>query len=164
MIEENEKFALVALPVGAASKLEVTKIAADLWAGSRPIVPLTSRWREWLGTIRVNEIERCNVFLLTKMRSSKPGDVDQENKDLENQAWRGYLGLLLTGLSAVDPPLMISGARQQAELSIRQLINLPTGSSRAQWRLTTKPGQWEVAGASTESCRSTPLRGQSSKY
>jgi hypothetical protein len=48
-------------------------------------------------------------------------------EDLENQAWRGYLGLLLTGLSAaVDPPLMISGARQQAELSIRQLTNLPT--------------------------------------
>jgi hypothetical protein len=60
------------------------------------------------------------------MRSSAPGRVDQENQALENRAWRGYLGLLLTGVfGAAEPPLMISGARQGAALSIRRLTNLP---------------------------------------
>ena len=78
---------------------------------------LTPLWREWLGTIRVQQIERCNVFFLVKIRSATPDILDQENLDLENQAWRAYLGLLLSKLFATaEEPLVISGARGSTPL------------------------------------------------
>jgi hypothetical protein len=92
MIEENEKFALVALRLGGAPALQTTEIAPELWAASQPFVPLTAPWREWLGTIRVEQIERCNLFLLTNMRSAMPATLDQDNQQLENRVSRGYLG------------------------------------------------------------------------
>jgi hypothetical protein len=126
MIEESDKFALVALCVGGVPEFQTFEIAPSLWAASQPFVPLTGLWREWLGTIRVEQIERCNLFLLTKMRSAAPGILNQENQDLENRAWRGYLGLLLARLFATEePPLMIGGARQGLNLAIRRVTNLP---------------------------------------
>jgi hypothetical protein len=126
MINDNEKYGLIALHAGSSVQLKPTEIAPGLWAASEPFVMLTPLWREWLGTIRVQQIERCNVFFLVKIRSATPDILDQENLDLENQAWRAYLGLLLSKLFATaEEPLVISGARQGPEVGIRQLVNLP---------------------------------------
>jgi len=126
MINDNEKYGLIALHAGSSVQLKPTEIAPGLWAASEPFVMLTPLWREWLGTIRAQQIERCNVFFLVKVRSATPDILDQENLDLENQAWRAYLGLLLSKLFATaEEPLVISGARQGPEVGIRQLVNLP---------------------------------------
>jgi hypothetical protein len=126
MINDNEKYGLIALHAGSSVQLKPTEIAPGLWAASEPFVMLTPLWREWLGTIRAQQIERCNVFFLVKIRSATPDILDQENLDLENQAWRAYLGLLLSKLFATaEEPLVISGARQGPEVGIRQLVNLP---------------------------------------
>jgi hypothetical protein len=84
MIDDNERYALVALRVGGVTEIGTSEIALNLWAASQSFVPLSQLWREWLGTIRVEQIERCNLFFLTKMRSVATAISDQEDHDLEN--------------------------------------------------------------------------------
>jgi hypothetical protein len=82
-------------------------------------------WREWLGTIRAEEVEHCNLLLISKMASSRPSVLDHENQTLQQRVLNFYVGLLLASRFApAHKPVMLSGARRDGEIDIRQQHDL----------------------------------------
>ena len=79
------------------------------------------QWREWLGSIRAEGVENCNLFLLSKLASSTPDVLDAENKQLQQRVRNFYIGLLLASTFApTHRPVMLTGSRRDGETGIRQ--------------------------------------------
>jgi hypothetical protein len=56
------------------------------WAFADARFDMPTHWREWLGTIRTEEVEQSNLFLLSKMLSQVPEVVDAETTELKRHA------------------------------------------------------------------------------
>lgn len=120
-LEDDEKYTLMGLNVATNGDLPQGKIAPHLWVFSETEFSIPAHWREWLGTIRVEEVEACNLFLLTKQASLTPGILDAESKNLEQRVWNFYIGLLLACYFATaHKPVMLTGSRQGGEIDVRQ--------------------------------------------
>jgi hypothetical protein len=52
------------------------------WAFADARFDMPMHWREWLGTIRTEEVEQSNLFLFSKMLSQVPEIVDAETAEL----------------------------------------------------------------------------------
>ena len=125
LIEADEKFALIAMRTANNLPGAPIELIPGLWASSAPLIPMGSHWREWLGSIRIEQIERCNLFLAVKSPSQNPHILDQENLDLENVIWKYYVGMLLAARFVTDgKPLLATGARRDLEFQIRQTFDL----------------------------------------
>lgn len=120
-IDDGEKYALVGLNVKFEGRLPAGRITPNLWVLAAPNFKLPSHWQEWLGSIRAQEVEDCNLFLLSKVDSSTPGVLDAENQKLQQRAWNFYIGLLLANTFATaHRPVMLTGSRRDGEIDIRQ--------------------------------------------
>ncbi len=120
-IEDGAKYAFVGLEVKLEEGLSPGPIASGLWVIPEAKIQIESHWREWLGTIRSKEIGRCNLLLLTKLRSSTPDVLDAENIQLTGAAWGFYVGLLLASAFApANRPVMLTGSRRDGVIGIRQ--------------------------------------------
>jgi hypothetical protein len=90
------------------------------WAFSDERFDMPAHWREWLGTIRTEEVEESNLFLLSKMPSCAPEVVDAETAELKHHAGHFYTGLLLASpFAPAHRPVMLAGYRQQGEVNVR---------------------------------------------
>jgi hypothetical protein len=120
-IEDGEKYGLVGLTVKLEGQLPPGKISPNLWVLADTKFNVPSSWREWLGTIRVEEVEECNLFLLSKVASLTPDILDEENKIVQQRAWGFYVGLLLAStFSPAHRPILLTGSRRDGEIGIRQ--------------------------------------------
>ena len=125
MIQAGEKYALVAFRTLSNLPASPTELVPGLWVSSTPIMPIGSHWKTWLGSIRVEQIERCNVFLLVRTKSTNLDVLDGENLELQNLIWKYYVGLLLTERFVTDgKPLISTGAHRGSEADIRQIVDL----------------------------------------
>jgi hypothetical protein len=123
-IEDGEKYAMIGLNIKLAGQIPTGNMTEhfSVLADTAFVVP--DHWKEWLGTIRVEQVEACNLFLLTKLVSQRPGVMDAEDLTLRGRVNRFYVGFLLasTGVPA-DPPVMFVGARHDGEVGVRQQQN-----------------------------------------
>lgn len=120
-IEDGEKYSLIGLNVKIHEQLPLGKIAPNLWvlAGTKFNVP--PYWQEWLGSIRTQEVEGCNLFLLSKLASLTPDVLDAESQKLQQHVSNFYVGLLLASkFVPADRPVMLTGCRRDGEIDIRQ--------------------------------------------
>jgi hypothetical protein len=86
---------------------------------------MPSHWREWLGTIRAEQMEDCDFFVLAKMQSRQAGVLDSENQELLAKVWAFYRGLLLVSrFAAAHKPVILTGARETDEIGVRQTQDL----------------------------------------
>ena len=96
-------------------------MSPNLWTLVDTSFAMPSNWREWLGSIRADEVTNCNLFLLSKQPSKAPDIHDAENKRLEQLAWNFYIGLMLSSTFAPEHrPVLLSGARRGGQIDIRQ--------------------------------------------
>jgi hypothetical protein len=124
-IEDGEKYGLVGLTIKLDGHLPPGKISPNLWVLADTKFNVPSSWREWLGSIRVEEVEECNLFLLSKIASRAPDILDAENQIVQQRAWGFYVGLLLAStFSPAHRPILLTGSRRGAEIGIRQQQNL----------------------------------------
>jgi hypothetical protein len=125
-IEDGEKYALLGLSV----KITDPNIARldlsphfQIVAGSDFMIP--DEWREWLGSIRVEEVEACDLFVAAKVRSATPDVLDGENNLLTNRLWAFYRGLLLSSTFATaHKPVILTGSCRNGEIGLRQQQDL----------------------------------------
>jgi hypothetical protein len=90
------------------------------WAFADARFDMPAHWREWLGTIRTEEVEDSNLFLFSKMRSQAPEVVDSETAELKHHAGHFYTGLLLASpFAPAHKPVMLAGYRQGGEINVR---------------------------------------------
>src|ERR1700704_5201238 len=96
-VEDGEKYALLGLSIkwddsGEASGSLMPRLTMLTSATFR----MPAHWREWLGSIRAEEVEDCDVFFLSRLPSRQPEVLDGENQILQQKVWRFFVGLLLS--------------------------------------------------------------------
>jgi hypothetical protein len=120
-IAEGEKYAFVGLSVNVEQNVPRGLIAPRLWLVSGPQFQVPSHWKEWLGTIRAEEVEAANLFLLSKIKSERPDVLDGENQSLQHLVSLFYVGLLLASpFSTAHKPVVLTGSRRNGEVDVRQ--------------------------------------------
>ena len=124
-IEDDEKYALVGLGVKTEGDIPEGELAPGLFVLTKTAFHIPAHWREWLGSIRADEVKDCNIFLVSKLRSARPGVLDGENNVLQQCVWNFYVGLLLTSpFATAHKPALLSGTRRDGEIDIRQQTDL----------------------------------------
>ena len=97
----------------------------DLWVLTATTFDVPSEWREWLGSIRADEVAGSNQFLVSKLASATPDVLDGENQSLQQRVWHFYVGLLLSVMfSPSHKPVMLTGARRDGVIGARQQRDL----------------------------------------
>jgi hypothetical protein len=120
-IAEGEKYAFVGLSVNVEQNVPQGLIAPRLWIVNGSQFQVPSHWKEWLGTIRAEEVEAANLFLLSKIKSERPDVLDGENKSLLHLVSLFYVGLLLASpFSTAHKPVVLTGSRRNGEVDVRQ--------------------------------------------
>jgi hypothetical protein len=125
-IADGEKYALLGLSVKVTDP-DVARLDLlphfQIVGGSDFKIP--HEWREWLGSIRVEEVEACDLFIAAKLRSASPDILDGENILLTNRLWAFYRGLLLSSTFATaHKPVILTGSCRDGEIGLRQQQDL----------------------------------------
>ena len=81
-IDDGEKYALIGLSAKTEGNISHGIVAPRLWVVADTRFEFLSHWKEWLGTIRSEEVENSNLFLLSKIKSEQPDVLDGENQTL----------------------------------------------------------------------------------
>jgi hypothetical protein len=125
VIDDGDKYALAGLSIKLEKGIPQGEVAPQLIVLTDASFEISSHWREWLGSIRASEFEGCNLFLLSKLRSAAPDVLDGENQALQQRVWHFYVGLLLSSTFATaHKPVILTGARRDGELGLRQQQDL----------------------------------------
>jgi hypothetical protein len=120
-IDNGEKYAIVALSVKTEGKIPSGIVTSNLRVLADKTFSIPQHWRQWLGSIRAEEVEGGNLFLFSKMRSSTPSVLDGESQRLQRLVGNFYVGLLLASTFApAYRPVMITGARTEGKVDVRQ--------------------------------------------
>ena len=124
-IAESEKYALVGLEVMLEGTPPPVQIAPNLCVLTTTTFAVPPQWREWLGSIRANQISGSNLFLVSKLTSATPGVLDGENQALQQRVRHFYVGLLLSVMfSPSHRAVMLTGARWDDVIDVRQQMDL----------------------------------------
>ena len=124
-IADGEKYALVGLEVVLEGTPPREQIAPNLCVLTTTTFDVPPQWQEWLGSIRANQVAGSNLFLVSKLISATPDALDGENRALQQRVRHFYVGLLLSAMfSPSHRPFMLTGARWDDVIDIRQLMNL----------------------------------------
>lgn len=120
----NEKFALIAFPqIDIHHELPNSLELPNGFFACRALPgELDEHWAEWLGSFQAKDLREADLYIGTKMRSSNPGVLDEENKKLEHRVTAFYWGLFLAGWTRVyHAPTFVTGVMEQHGLNVRQV-------------------------------------------
>ncbi|WP_193337869.1 hypothetical protein [Devosia beringensis] len=124
-IAEGEKFSLIGLQTATDSSVSDGPIAEGLEAYTSLKLDMPGHWREWLGTMRVEDIEASTLILVSRQKSRSPKVLDGENQFLGHKVGRWLTGLqLVCPLSVYEEPINASGCFLNGELDVRQVGTL----------------------------------------
>ena len=124
---DGEKYALIGLEVKFDEDLPLTQLTPNHWAMADPCFSIPEHWRGWLGSMRTEELESCNLFLISKMASIAPDVLDGENQILSRRVSHFYTGLLLSSTFAPSHrPVLLTGSRRDGEIGIRSQSDFET--------------------------------------
>ncbi|MGH6837494.1 MAG: hypothetical protein ACREDT_01570 [Methylocella sp.] len=119
-LNEGEKYALVGLKVKLDEDIPLTQLTLRHWIAADPGFTIPGHWREWLGSLRTEELDGVNLFLISRMPSDRPEVLDDENQLLTRLVSNFYTGLLLSSnFSPAYRPVMLTGSRRNGEIDIR---------------------------------------------
>ena len=126
-IEEGEKYALIGMSVKLDGHLPLTQLTPHHWVQADPGFAIPAHWREWIGTIRGDELEGNNLFLISKIASQTPSVLDGENQLLQSRVSDLYTGLLLSSSFAPSHrPVLLTGSRQDDQIGVRSQADFDT--------------------------------------
>jgi len=125
-IRDDEKYALLGLNVNVTeATISNLDLSPSFHAISGNDFKVSDEWREWLGSIRVEEVDACDLFIAAKLKSKTPDVLDGENIQLSRQVWGFYCGLLLSStFSTSHKPVILSGSCRDGEVGLRQMQDL----------------------------------------
>jgi hypothetical protein len=101
---------------------EPLDLGNDLWVTGETPIALPEHWQTWLGSTRVDQLRRTNLFLFSHQHSPTPAVLDHENRDLMETIRRLYFALLIAApyIGHTDGAMM-TGVRQADTLDVRQV-------------------------------------------
>jgi len=124
-IEEGKKFALIGLQVATDNSVSDGPIAEGLEAYTSLKLDMPGHWREWLGTMRVEDIEASTLILVSRQKSKTPEILDAENQALGRKVGRWLTALQLAcPLHSHEDPIKASGCLVGGNLDVREVGTL----------------------------------------
>jgi len=128
VIADGEKYAIIAvsrLPLDAFNLPDAEELTSGLWFAQRIPFSLEQHWRDWIGTVRSDQIRGAQLILVAKAASTAPDVLDEENQRLLALVGRLYQGLLLAGSVWVEGDVVqITGSNCGGTISVRQINNV----------------------------------------
>jgi hypothetical protein len=121
-INHGEKFGVMALyhAVRAQNLPTETYVGDHIWILARTPIQIGDPWAKWLGSIRCEEIEEANLFVVTTMRSSDLETSNQENVQLSNLVAHYFLSLFLVGGFIYESASSVTGSNVSGMPEVRQ--------------------------------------------
>jgi|CXWL01.1.fsa_nt_gi hypothetical protein len=121
-LKTGDKFSCIAFENLAIddSLSKPLSLGDGLWTLPTHPFNLDKRWREWIGKIKADKVDRCNFFLLAAKESLRPDVLDAENKMLQGRLNRLLYGLLLQVIPDHVDGFVLNGAQISNETQIRQ--------------------------------------------
>jgi hypothetical protein len=156
-IKDGEKFALIGLDVKLESEVSRFDLPRGLTILRDADFVLPTYWRQWLGSLRVEGVAECSLFLLAKSPSVRPEVLDAENQTLTETVGDWFMGLMLESNFATSDALFIaSGSRKNGEVDVRQFgpINPPMLTIVNRWTSISE-SQLRIAACIRESLEVT---------
>jgi len=126
LIPLNSKFAAIAFDDATSDLSEVLPLAEGIYFCPSAPFEIDLRWRQWIGTLRADEIEKANLVLLASSPSANPQVLDSENQKLERAVLKLWYSVLILGVPAYRGSNVVSGGKVGEEVQIRQVSRLPT--------------------------------------
>lgn len=132
-IADGEKYALVAvprLPLDWRNMPQAMELSPGLGFFRRlPFTP-EQHWREWIGTVRADQLAKASLILIAKSSSNNPKVLDGENEQLIGVVGRFYQGLqLATPIWIEGDVVRLTGANCGGDIDIRQVSTLNSPAS-----------------------------------
>lgn len=122
--EKNEKFALISLNrVNIHHALpDSLNLSKGFFACRKlPGIP-DKHWREWLGSIKFERLEKANLYLGCKAASATPEILDGENQQLQQKVYAFYRAVFLTDYIIIrECPLYLTGSMLESGLDVRSV-------------------------------------------
>ncbi|KAA3616454.1 MAG: hypothetical protein DWQ05_12030 [Calditrichaeota bacterium] len=123
MLKENQKFVCIAID-GIDGSAITLPLKMDLfWVMNEPSFVIKDIWKEWLGSLRIEEILNCGVFILIAQDSTNPGILDDESAELLDNALMFYTAIPFTGNYHMSNSCAITGENAANSTVIRQISN-----------------------------------------
>ena len=120
-IARGEKYALIALDAGTELR-DALDLGGGCVALPRGAFELPPHWKEWLGTIKSEAVERASLKLIAKAPSVRPGVLDAENQELQRRVSNLFWGLLAAGKLRVEGAgTLLTGSHGDDGVDVRQV-------------------------------------------
>ena len=120
-IARGEKYALIALDAGTELR-DALDLGDGCVALPRGAFELPPHWKEWLGTIKSEAVERASLKLIAKAPSTRPGVLDAENQELQRRVSNLFWGLLAAGKVRVEGAgTLLTGSHGEDGVDVRQV-------------------------------------------
>jgi hypothetical protein len=102
------------------------RLSDGTWAMPGVPVPDLGIWKEWIGSIRIEQLQKANLVLFVEEPSANPEILDDVHKLLADDLARLFsLMHLRTGMECESADLL-RGSSEQAIPRLRQMNQLPT--------------------------------------
>jgi len=130
-IRDGQKYALITLGVNVSPDIPTGAITENLSLLTSNALQFPQDWRAWLGSIRVEQLETSNLFIVSVRDSRTPAILDGENDVLRDHVWKFYCGLILAShFTPAEEPALFTGACRNGEIDIRSVANLDLPAPR----------------------------------
>lgn len=123
---DREKFAVLAIENVATNVQDWEGQLSDgTWILTKAPLEVDSRWQEWVGSIRVEQLKRANLVLVRKSPSTNPGLLDETHNALSDYLSQLFSMLQLSGVLQYDAADLFTGSVVYGKAEIRQLSRVP---------------------------------------
>ena len=102
------------------------QLSDGTWIYARVPVTIDTRWKEWIGTIRLEQLEHSNLIMIVIEGSANPQSVDEHHEKLKNRLWRTFCLLQLSGVLEYFGANQLYGSYFAGGSEIRHMSKLPS--------------------------------------
>jgi len=88
---------------------ETLQLSDRTWVFPQMLFDVENNWKEWIGSIRAEALQRSNLVLLRRVSSKNPQILDHEHKILGRDLSMTFHLLQLSGISFSRPPRALLG-------------------------------------------------------
>ncbi len=120
-VQPGEKWAAVCLDRGWCENLDDEIDCGDgTWVISSAPIRLPEHWRDWIGSVHAERVDRANLWLIAKTASKKPEVLDAENQRLSRTVSILSLALQTAIPLECDQCFILGGANVGGDLQVRE--------------------------------------------
>ena len=119
-IDPGEKFALLVTDLYPTQGLDRPwKLDDHTWFLPKIPVEVSEHWKQWLGSITSESIDKSNFVLIVKQHSNKPDEIDSINQSLRQRIFNLFYCIIFQGIPSAQNIYVLTGANVNNKYDIQ---------------------------------------------